>query len=57
MTEYSSYATKELATRRIADRIANRQRASQSRIPGQRRPRGRHALASSLHRFADRLEN
>jgi hypothetical protein len=57
MTEYSSYATKELATQRIADRIASRQQASRSRIPGQRRPRGRHALASSLHRFADRLDN
>ena len=54
MTELSSFATREVATQRIADRIAA---ADRSRIPGQRRVQGRHRLARGLHRVADRLDN
>jgi hypothetical protein len=53
MTEYSSYASREIASQRIADRIAA---ADRTRIPGQRRPSGRHRIASTLHRVADRLD-
>jgi hypothetical protein len=48
-----SHLTAELARDKIADRVAY---AERSRIPGQRRPHGRHALAQRLHRLADRLE-
>ena len=54
MTEFSSFAAREIATQRIAEQIA---RADRSRIPGQRRPRGRHRLARGLHAVADRLDN
>ena len=54
MTELSSFATHELATQRIADRIAA---ADRSRIPGQRRANSRQRLARGLHRVADRLDN
>ena len=54
MTEYSSYATREIASQRIAEQLAT---ADRTRIPGQRRASGRHRLASSLHRVADRLDS
>jgi hypothetical protein len=54
MTEFSSFATKEIATQRIADQLAT---ADRSRIPGQRRASGRHRFARGLHRVADRLDN
>jgi hypothetical protein len=54
MSEFSSFATREIATQRIADQIAT---ADRSRIPGQRRGRGRHRFARGLHRVADRLDN
>jgi hypothetical protein len=45
--------TDELAASDIAERV---RRAQRTRVPGQRRPRGRHALAQRLHRVADRLD-
>ena len=42
-----------LADQQIAERVAD---AERSRIPGQHRPHGRHALARRLHRIADRLD-
>ena len=54
MTELSSYATREIANQRIADQLAT---ADRSRIPGQRRPSGRHRIARGLHRVAERLDN
>ena len=54
MTEFSSYATRELARQHIADQITA---ADRSRIAGRRRGRGRHRLAQRLHQVADRLEN
>ena len=53
MSEFS-YLSSRLANQRIAERVATAQR---SRIPGQHRPHGRHALAQRLHRMADRLES
>jgi hypothetical protein len=54
MTEFSSYATRELAGQHIADQIAA---AERSRIAVRRRGRGRHRLARGLHRVADRIDN
>ena len=48
-----SFLTDQLATQQIADRRAAAQR---SRIPGRRRPHGRHALAQRLHQVADLLD-
>lgn len=48
-----SFLTDQLANQKIAERVATAQR---SRIPGRRRPHGRHALAQRLHRIADRLD-
>ena len=45
--------TGQLAKQQIAERIS---RADRSRLPGPRRPRGRHALAQRLHRMADSLD-
>lgn len=42
-----------LARQQIQERIA---RSREPRIPGPRRPRGRHALALRLHLIADRLD-
>jgi len=52
MSEFS-FLTDELAHQKIADRRAA---AERYRVPGRRRPRGRHALARRLHRIADRLD-
>jgi len=52
MPDYS-LLTDELAGSEIAERI---RRAQRTRMPGPRRPRGRHALAQRLHRMADRLD-
>ena len=52
MTDFS-LLTGELAAQKIAERVAI---AECSRIPGQRRPHGRHALAQRLHWIADRLD-
>jgi hypothetical protein len=52
MSEFS-FLTDELAHQKIADRRAA---AERYRVPGRRRPRGRHALAQRLHRIADRLD-
>jgi hypothetical protein len=52
MSEFS-FLTDQLANQTIAERRAT---AARSRIPGERRPRGRHALAQRLHRVADRLD-
>lgn len=52
MTDFTHYLDR-VAELETAERIATRQR---SRIPGQHRPRGRHALAHRLRSFADRLE-
>ena len=54
MTDLSSFATREIAAERIAERIAT---AERSRILGPRRSRGRHQLARGLHRLADRVDN
>jgi hypothetical protein len=48
-----SFLTDQLAAQQIAERIAT---AERSRIPGIRRPHGRHALAQRLHRVANRLD-
>jgi hypothetical protein len=45
--------TDQLARTQIAERIS---RAERARLPGPRRPRGRHVLAQRLHRLADRLD-
>jgi len=45
--------TQDLVHAEIDERA---RRAGRVRIPGPRRPRGRHALAQRLHRMADRLE-
>ena len=45
--------SKDVAKQQIAERIS---RADRSRLPGPRRPRGRHALAQRLHRMADSLD-
>ena len=42
-----------LAHQQIRERVA---RNRQPRIPGPRRPRGRHAIAQRLHVLADRLD-
>ena len=52
MSEFS-YFTDRLASQQIAERVAS---AKRSRIPGVRRPNGRHAMAVRLHRIADRLD-
>jgi hypothetical protein len=52
MTDHS-LLTEDHATSQIAERL---RRAERSRVPGLRRPRGRHALAERLHRVADRLD-
>jgi hypothetical protein len=49
-----SFLTSELAAQKIADRVSTVER---SRVPGERRPHGRHALAQRLHRVADRLDS
>jgi hypothetical protein len=48
-----SFLTHELARQQIAERVLT---ASRSRVPGPRRPHGRHALAQRLHRIADRVD-
>jgi hypothetical protein len=48
-----SFLTDQLARQQIAERVAT---AERSRLPGPRRPHGRHALARRLHRIADRLD-
>jgi hypothetical protein len=54
MTEFSSYATRELASQHIAEQIAA---ADRSRIAVRHRGSGRHRLARGLHRVADRLDD
>jgi hypothetical protein len=45
--------TVDLVNAEIAERA---RQAGRVRMPVQRRPRGRHALAQRLHRMADRLD-
>ena len=45
--------TEDLVHAEIAERA---RQAGRVRMPGPRRPRGRHALAQRLHRMADRLD-
>ena len=52
MTDFGRL-TDDLATATINERRAA---ATRSRVPGERRPHGRHALARSLHRVAERLD-
>jgi hypothetical protein len=52
MSEFD-FLTAQLARQQIAER---RDAVQRSRVPGERRPRGRHALAQRLHRVADRLD-
>ena len=52
MPDLSNLADR-LATQQIAERVAT---AQQPRVPGPRKPHGRHALAARLHRMADRLD-
>jgi hypothetical protein len=47
------YLTERLARQQIDQRVRLAYRA---RVPGQRRPRTRHRLASGLHTLADRLD-
>jgi hypothetical protein len=48
-----SFATREMAAQRIAERIET---AERTRLLGPRRSHGRHQLARRLHRLADRLD-
>jgi hypothetical protein len=48
-----SFLTDELAAQKIGER---RSAAQRHRLPGEPRPRRRHALAQRLHRVADRLD-
>ena len=48
-----AFLTEPLARQRIAEQIS---RAEDARVPGLRRPHGRHALAQRLRRVADRLD-
>ena len=43
-----------LAKQQISERVA---RTREARVPGPRRPRGRHALARRLHLLANKLDN
>ena len=52
MSDFSFYSDR-IATQQIEERVARRQA---SRMPSQRRPRGRHALADRLHRLAERVD-
>lgn len=52
MSEFSPMID-SLAQHQIRERVA---RNRQPRIPGPRRPRGRHALAQRLHALAERLD-
>ena len=45
--------TEDLVHAQIDERA---RRASRVRMPGPRRPRGRHALAQRLYRMAERLD-
>jgi hypothetical protein len=45
--------TEDLVHAQIDERA---RQAARVRLPGPRRPRGRHALAQRLHRVADRLD-
>ncbi len=47
------YLHEQLARQQIDERVGRRQ---ESRVPGRRRPRGRHRLAAGLHQLADRLD-
>jgi hypothetical protein len=49
-----SFLTEQLAAEKISEMRAT---ADRSRVPGQRRPHGRQALAQRLHRIADRLDD
>jgi hypothetical protein len=52
-----SFATREMATQRIAERIESAESAERSRLVGRRSSHGRHQLARGLHRIADRIDN
>jgi len=52
MSDFSSLSD-QLAAHKIRERVSTTQR---SRIPGPRRPHGRHALAARLHSLAERLD-
>ena len=53
MSEFSPMID-TLAHQQISERVA---RTRESRVPGPRRPRGRHALALRLHLLADKLDH
>jgi hypothetical protein len=52
MSEFTSLSDR-LATQQIRERVEAAQR---SRVPGSRRPHGRHAIAAKLHSLAERLD-
>lgn len=53
MSDFASMLD-SVATQQIQERVA---RNRGPRLPGTRRPRGRHALAHRLHALADRLDS
>lgn len=53
MSEHSALLDR-VAAHQISERVA---RNSGPRMPGPRRPRGRHGLAQRLHALADRLDS
>lgn len=53
MSEFN-YLTDRLAAQQIRERVADRQRSG---LVGSRRRSGRHALASSLHGLAKRIDS
>jgi hypothetical protein len=52
MSDFSSLSD-QLAAQKIRERVTAAQR---TRIPGTRRPHGRHAIAARLHAWAERLD-
>ncbi|NUR09136.1 MAG: hypothetical protein HOQ22_19605 [Nocardioidaceae bacterium] len=52
MSDFSTLSDR-LAAQQIRERV---QTAQRSRVPGQRRPHGRHALAARLHHLANRID-
>jgi hypothetical protein len=53
MSDFASMLD-SVASQQIQERVARNQAP---RLPGTRRPRGRHALAHRLHALAERLDS
>jgi hypothetical protein len=53
MSDFTSMLD-SVASQQIQERVARNQAP---RLPGTRRPRGRHALAHRLHALAERLDS